>query len=164
MIVMIQNGSATIALLGGGNELKHARQEMVEQIPEQDQNICLSGTKYQDIEYTMANRGRAVFYDEHKKIDYYSALHESSNLDWTYLKNGISFVNNKTGQSLFFRRIKMNFWYVQTAAHNENADFWTANVESGTAFSVLRLFFEESAWFEAISWHLEPDLFEAYAQ
>lgn len=152
------------AHLDGGKELRRTRQELdhIGQIPEQAKKVCLAGTKYQDIEYCMANRGRFVLYSEHRKIDYVSALHELANLDWTYLNNGISFIDNKTHGSVFFRRTNLNLWYVQTAAHDANGNFWTTTIDSESAFTVLRLFFEESPWFEAVGWHLEPDLFEAY--
>lgn len=133
--------------------------ELVGQTP--IQNVC-ADIQYQDIEYCLANRGKSVFYDEHRKIDHITALHETANLDWTYLKNGISFINNKTQDSLFFRRTKINSWYVQTAAHDGNGSFWTCFIDSESVASLLYLFFEESAWFSAVGWHLEPDLFEEY--
>jgi len=160
----IQNGNATTAHLGGGKELKKDRQEIniISQMPEQVQKTCLAGTKFLDIEYCMANRGRFVSYLEHRKIDYTNAAHELANLDWTFLKNGISFIDNKNASSVFFRRTELDSWYVQTSAHDIYGNFWTAILDSEYAFLVLRLFFGESRWFEAVSWHLEPDLFEAY--
>lgn len=130
----------------------------------QDQ-ILTSCIEYQDIEYCMANRGRAVYYSEHKSIDCCSAVHEMSNLDWTFSKNGISFINNKTDQSIFFQRLNLDSWYVDTAEKGEGGFtgyFWAATIDTASALAVLRLFFEESDWFSAVTWHRSPDLFERY--
>lgn len=148
----------------GGKEMKRTSQELnyIGQIPIEAQKTSVNCVKCWHMEYCMANKGRTIFYAEHKKIDYESALRELSKLDWTYLNNGISFINSKTQSSLFFRRTKLNLWYVQTAAHDHNGNFRTAVIDSNNVFSWLRLFFEESPWFEATGWHLEPDLFEVY--
>ena len=113
----------------------------------------------------MVNRGKAIYYKEHKGIDYYAAMHEMSNLDWTFSKNGISFINNKNDCSVFFRRINLDSWYIETAEKIGGqfaGYFWGATIDSSSALVVLRLFFEENKWFEAITWHRTQCLFEEH--
>ena len=72
-----------------------------------DENLLLTATdtKYQDIEYSMHNRNKCVYYSEHKQVDLQLAISETKSLDWSVLKNGISFHNNKTDQSIFCHRL-----------------------------------------------------------
>lgn len=161
--MMIRNGNATAARLGGEEEMASLKQILV-QSEETIQNLVLAGTEYQDIEYCMANRGRVVYDDEHKSIDYLGAVHEMSDLDWTFHDNGISFTNNKNEHTVFFRRTKLDLWYVETP--DKTGEYfseycWVSILDTESALHVLKLFFEESRWFEAVSWHRAPCLFEA---
>lgn len=118
--------------------------------------------EFQDIEYSMLNTGKSVSYFEHRQIDLQTALHETKNLDWTFLDNGISIINNKTDDCVFFRRITFDKWYVDTPIRipRFRGLFWASYIDERTIDVILRLFFEENDWFCAIHWHESPDLFE----
>jgi hypothetical protein len=123
----------------------------------QDQKIT-----YQDFEYCMANTCKFVGYSEHRKIDLQTALNETKNLDWTFLDNGISIINKKTGVCIFFRRVALDKWYVDTPIQLPRFTglCWASYVDKNTVEAILRLFFEEMDWFCATHWHEAPDLFE----
>lgn len=118
--------------------------------------------QYQDIEYCLSNRGKSVYCSEHRKIDFQNALHETKNLDWTYLDNGISLVNNKTSDCIFFRRVDLDKWYVDTPIRIPRFAglFWASYIDESIVESILRLFFDECDWFSVIHWFEAPDLFE----
>lgn len=118
--------------------------------------------EFQDIEYSMANTGKSVNYFEHRQIDLQTALNETKNLDWTFLDNGISIINNKTDDCIFFRRVALDRWYVDTPIRLPRFAglFWASYLDENSADTILRLFFEENDWFCATNWHEAPDLFE----
>lgn len=118
--------------------------------------------EFQDIEYSMSNTGKSVSYFEHRQIDLQTALNETKNLDWTFLDNGISIINNKTDDCVFFRRVALDKWYVDTPIRLPRfmGLFWASYIDENTVESILRLFFEESDWFCTTHWHEAPDLFE----
>lgn len=117
--------------------------------------------KYQDIEYCLCNGGRSVYHSERKKTDLQKALYETRNLDWTFSKNGISFINNRTGESVFLRRTSINNWYIDTAIKPEKfTNFWASNIDGESIQNILELFFEEVDWFGTIRWVESPDPFE----
>lgn len=127
------------------------------ELPIQDRKI-----EFQDIEYSMLNTGKAINYFEHKQIDLQTALNETKNLDWTFLDNGVSIINNKTDDCVFFRRVAFDKWYVDTPIRlpRFTGFFWASYIDENTLEAILRLFFEESDWFCATHWHEAPDLFE----
>lgn len=148
--------------------MKHVKQELVQfdEKVAQSQTLAMSCTEYQATEYCMVNRGKTVCYGEHKSIDHCGAVHEMSNLDWTLSKNGISFINNKADRSVFFRRLNLDSWYVETAEKDMGGFtgyFLSATIDTASALAVLRLFFEESDWFGAVAWHKNSGLFEECA-
>jgi hypothetical protein len=118
--------------------------------------------EFQDIEYSMANTAKSVSYSEHRQIDLQTALHETKNLDWTFLDNGISIINNKTDDCIFFRRVALDRWYVDTPIRLSRFSglFWASYVDENVVEVILRLFFEECDWFGVTHWHEAPDLFE----
>lgn len=122
--------------------------------------------EFQDIEYSMINTGKSVSYFEHKQIDLQTALNETKNLDWTFLDNGISIINNKTDDCIFFRRVALDRWYVDTPIRLPRFAglVWASYIDENSADAILKLFFEENDWFYATSWHEAPDLFEAVSE
>ena len=78
------------------------------------------------------------------------------------LDNGISIINNKTDDHVFFRRVTSDKWYVDTPIRLPRFSglFLASYIDENTVESILRLFFEESDWFCATHWHEAPDLFE----
>ena len=111
--------------------------------------------KYQDIEYCMLNRHKKVFYDAHAKTDFRKAIIELKGLDWTYAKNGISFINNKTDECFFCHRLGNEKWLVTTPIKSDGG--WTGyewvsypNIDS--IIYTLKLYFEENPWFHTLSW------------
>ena len=111
--------------------------------------------KHQDIEYCMCNRNKIVYYEDHVQVDLQLAITEFKNLDWTYLKNGISFHNNKTDQSLFCHRIKEDSWLAQTPIRIEGiwtGYQWVSYPDTIMIINVIRLYFEEMPWFHTLSW------------
>jgi hypothetical protein len=118
--------------------------------------------EFQDIEYSMVNTAKSVSYFEHRQIDLQTALNETKNLDWTFLDNGISIINNKTDDCIFFRRVALDRWYVDTPIRLPRFAglFWASYVDQSIVEVILRLFFEENDWFCATNWHEAPDLFE----
>jgi len=131
--------------------------DMFDQSQIQSQKIA-----YQDIEYCMANTGKSVSYSEHRKIDLQTSLSETKNLDWTYLDNGISIINNKTDDCVFFRRIDSDKWYVDTPIQLPKFDgfFWATYADESTVEAILKQFFAECDWFCVTHWFEAPDLFE----
>jgi len=132
----------------------------------EDQNCRQDETavevKYQDIEYCMHTTHKTVYWEDHVRIDYQKAFYEMLSLDWTCLKNGISFYNNKTDENIFFRRLKENYWYADTTIKINGKwteSCWTAYIDSEAAFCTLRLFFEEASWFDSLKWVEGPGLF-----
>ena len=111
--------------------------------------------KYQDIEYCMLNRHKKVFYDAHEKIDFNRAVNELKSLDWTYAKNGISFINNKTDDSIFCHRLGKEKWLVTTPIKSKGVWTgyqWISYPDIDSIINTLKLYFEEIPWFHILSW------------
>jgi hypothetical protein len=111
--------------------------------------------KYQDFEYTLINRDRVVFLEDHKKIDFTLALKELNDLDWTLFKNGISIYNNKLNENIFCHRVNENAWWVLTPIKLDGVwtgHEWAASTDTETLIGVLELFFEEMPWFKGLIW------------
>ncbi len=110
--------------------------------------------KYQDIEYCMLNRNKKVFYDAHAKIDFQNAIKELKGLDWTYAKNGISFINTKTDEGFFCHRLGKVKWIVTTPIKN-NGDWtgyqWVSYPNIDSIIRTLELYFEGRPWFNTLS-------------
>ena len=116
----------------------------------------------QDIVFCMANTGQFVSIGQHKHIEVTEAVSKTKNLDWTFRKNGISFINNKTGDNLFFCRVDSDKWYADTPIRLAKTDglFWASFVDESTMEKMVTLFFAEADWFSATHWHESPDPFE----
>jgi len=121
----------------------------------------LESTDYQHIEYCMANTSQFIPISQHRHIGLVEAITNTSNLDWTYRKNGISFINKKTDDSLFFCRMDSGNWYADTPIRLTRYDglVWTAVVDQQTMKKLLELFFAESDWFSVTVWTEAPDPF-----
>jgi len=119
-------------------------------------------TDNQNIEYCVANTSQFVPISQHRHIGLDEAITNTSNLDWTYRKNGISFINNKTDDSLFFCKIDSDNWYADTPIRLTRYDglVWTAVVDQQIMKKLLELFFAESDWFSATAWTEAPDPFK----
>ena len=116
----------------------------------------------EDIIFCMANTGQFVGIGQHKRIECTDAVLKTKNLDWTFRKNGISFINNKTGDNLFFCRVDSDKWYADTPIRLANTEglFWASFVDESTMEKMITLFFAEADWFSATHWHESPDPFE----
>ena len=125
-------------------------------------NIQSQQKDSEDIIFCMANTGQFVPIGQHKHIDIDQALEKTKNLDWTFRKNGISFINNKTEDNLFFCRVDSNKWYVDTPIRIQRAEglFWASFVDESTVKKILELYFAGADWFGATHWHESPDPFE----
>jgi len=111
--------------------------------------------KYQDFEYTLVTRGRAVYWNEHKKIDLSLALQELENLDCTLHQNGISIINCNSDENIFCHRVNENNWWVLTPIQLRGVFTGiklSASAETGTLIDSLKLFFEEISWLEGLTW------------
>lgn len=122
-----------------------------------DESSLLTDTdiKYQDIEYSMHNRYNCVYYNEHKQVDLQLALAELTSLDWTVSQNGISFINNKNGQSIFCHRLTEDKWLALTPIKVNgvwNQYEWASNPDTESLIAVIKLYFEEIPWFESLTW------------
>lgn len=116
----------------------------------------------QNIGYCMANTGQFVSSTQHNHIELDEAVSRTCNLDWTYRKNGISFINNKTGDSLFLCRMDYDKWYADTPIRLPRYDglVWISVVDQITMERLLGLFFAGSDWFSSTSWFDSPVPFE----
>ena len=116
----------------------------------------------QDIVFCMANTGQFVGIGQHKHIEAIDAISKTKNLDWTFRKNGISFINNKTGDNLFFCRVDSDKWYTDTPIRLAKIDglLWASFVDESTMEKMIILFFAEADWFSVTHWHESSDPFE----
>jgi len=111
--------------------------------------------KYQDIEYCMHNRNKTIYYDAHKQVDIQLAVAELTSLDWTLPKNGISFHNNKTDQSIFSHRLAEDKWLVLTPIKVDGVwtrKEWVSYPDTASLINALNLYFEEIPWFHTLTW------------
>jgi len=122
----------------------------------------LESTDYQHIEYCMANTSQFIPISQHRHIGLVEAITNTSDLDWTYRKNGISFINKKTDDSLFFCRMDSGNWYADTPIRLPRYDglVWISVVDQITMERLLGLFFAGSDWFSSTSWFDSPVPFE----
>lgn len=113
----------------------------------------------------MANTGQFVSFSQHKHIELDEAISKTSKLDWTYRKNGISFINNNTNDSLFFCRMDSQKWYTDTPIQLSKYDglVWTSIVDQPTMEKLLESYFAEGDWFSLTGWVESPDPFQDLA-
>ncbi len=132
------------------------------QNPQIQEQTLANTTSYQDIEYSMANTGQFVSIGQHKHIELEDAKSKTKNLDWTFRKNGISFINNKTGENLFLSRMEYDKWYADTPIRIPSYEgfFWTSFVDLNTMERLLDSFFAEDDWFSVTHWSESPGPFE----
>ena len=136
---------------------KFALEQILEHIPEQivaqDQE---TDAKYYNFIYTMDNRNKSVFYNQCAQIELPKAIAELNGMDWTYVKNGISFINLNNDDGIFGHRVEQNKWHI-TSPVKENGEYygyqWSSCTDHESLLHTMRLFFEESSWFETQRWN-----------
>jgi len=113
--------------------------------------------KHQDITYHMDNSDKTINHKDHAQIDFLKAMNEMKNLDWNYSNNYITFVNNKTKECVQFLRKSEDNWYAEVPINdgmNWDGYAWSCDTNSKPVMDMLRLYFEEVAWFGMLSWKM----------
>lgn len=117
----------------------------------------ISDIKYQDIHYYMHSREKIIESDDHIHIDFFKALSEMKDLDWSYEKNYIGFFNNRTNECVQFVRKDEEKWYAEVPImHGKNWEgyAWGCNSDSKLVFDMIQLFFDEVIWFHMLPWKM----------
>ena len=117
----------------------------------------ISDVKYQDIIYYMQSREKIISYKDHIRIDFFKALQEMQDLDWTYERNDIIFNNNRTKETVLFKRKEADKWYAEVPIFTGivwDGYTWSCYSDSKSIFNTLQLFFDEVIWFHSLPWKM----------
>lgn len=117
----------------------------------------ISDVKYQDIHYYMRSREKTIESDDHIHIDFFKALSEMKDLDWSYEKNYIGFKNNRTNECVQFIRKDEDKWYAEVpilSGKGWEGYAWSCHSDSKLVFDMMQLFFDEVIWFHMLPWKM----------
>ena len=91
------------------------------------------------------------------KIDFLGAVSEMEKLDHTFERNFIGFQNCSTGEYVQFVRLGNDSWYADVPikdCNNWEGYLWAGYGNTKSITDMLKLFFEEIPWFDAIPWKM----------
>jgi hypothetical protein len=115
----------------------------------------LSDVTFQDIIYYSWNGKKETKSDDNIGIDFIGAMNELKNLDHTFDKNFVGFKNIKNNDLVQFIRLQNDNWYADVPinpGYDWDGYYWAGYGNTEKISDLLRLFFEEMAWFDSISW------------
>jgi hypothetical protein len=130
-------------------------QEVIDAITENQQQVL--DVKHQNIIYFMDNKIKKVSQKELVQIDFLKATSEMNGIDWAYEMNFIGFDNLSKKECVQFIRQGQDKWYVEVPILKNGkwkGYAWGSYSDSATVTNLLRLFFEEVAWFGMLSWKM----------
>ena len=114
-----------------------------------------AAVKHQDIIYRKTDIDECIYFKDGRQIDFLEAASRMEkvsvcNACWgeSNTHYDIGFLNRRTSQILSFIRIDENNWSARAEANPRY--YWGARADTGAIMNLLRLFFEESPWFNSI--------------
>ena len=115
----------------------------------------ITDVRYQDITYYMCDRNKTV---KSESVDFFKAISEMEKIDWEYTPNYIGFTNNTTKENVQLVREEQDKWYAEILIKHDDewkGYVWCCHSEFKAIENMLKLFFEETAWSETLSWKLK---------
>jgi len=113
--------------------------------------------KFQNIIYYYWDGKRTIDQSQQVRIDFLGAVNEMECLDHKFERNFIGFQNCSTREYVQFVRLGNDSWYADVPIKdhdNWEGYLWAGYGNTQSITDMLKLFFEEVAWFDSLSWKM----------